>query len=81
MVYQLLALHRELRAQYGYTPTTSATPSSIPATFAEAATLTADEKASMLQMQKTMDTLTSELNQLRASYAQIQQQQQSPTGL
>ena len=31
-------------------------------------------------MQKTVDTLTSELSKLRASSAQAQQQQQSPTG-
>ena len=76
-VGQLIALHRELYIQY-CTPTTSTTSSPIPVAT-DYVMLTADEKASMLQMQKTVDTLTSELNKLRASSAQTQQQQ-SPTG-
>jgi hypothetical protein len=70
---QLVALHRELHAQY--TAVSSPTPSTSSA--ADAAALTPDEKARMLE---TQDSLTAELKKLRAASAASSQQQQSGGG-
>jgi hypothetical protein len=70
---QLVALHRELHAQY--TAASSPTPSTNSA--ADTAAFTPDEKARILE---TQNTLTAELKKLRATAASSQQQQQSGGG-
>jgi hypothetical protein len=76
---QLVALHRELHAQY--TAASSPTPSNNSA--ADAATLTPDEKArildGVLETRNTVQSLTSQLEKLRAA-ASSQQQQHSGGG-
>jgi hypothetical protein len=73
---QLVALHRELHAQY--TAASSPTPSTNSA--ADAATLTPDEKARLMETQNTVRSLTAELQKLRAATATSSQQQQQPGG-
>jgi hypothetical protein len=68
---QLVALHRELHAQY--TAASSPTPSTNSAT--DAATLTPDEKARLLETQNTVQSLTAEVTKLRAATAASSQQQ------
>jgi hypothetical protein len=77
---QLVALHRELHAQY--TAASSPTPSTSSA--AGTATLTPDEKARILdgalETRNTVQSLTAELKKLRATTAASSQQQQSGGG-
>jgi hypothetical protein len=76
---QLVALHRELHAQYtAASSPTSPTPSTSSA--ADTATLTPDEKARILETQNTVQSLTAELKKLRAATAASFQQQQQAGG-
>jgi hypothetical protein len=72
----LLALHRELHAEY--TAASSPTPSTN--SVADAAAFTPDEKARILETQNTVQSLTAELKKLRATAASSQQQQSGGGG-
>jgi hypothetical protein len=72
----LVELHRELHAQY--CAASSPTPSATSAT--DTATLTPDEKARLLEIQNTVQSLTAELQKLRAATAASSQQQQQSWG-
>jgi hypothetical protein len=73
---ELVALHRELHAQY--IAASSPTPSINSTT--DTATLTPDEKARLLETQNTVQSLTTELQKLRAATAASAQQQQQSGG-
>jgi hypothetical protein len=73
---ELVALHRELHAQY--TAASSPTPSVSSTT--DAAAFTPDEKAQLLETQNTVQSLTAELQKLRAATAAASSQQQQLSG-
>jgi hypothetical protein len=73
---QLVAFHKELHAQCTAAP--SPTPSTSSA--ADTATLTPNEKARLLEIQNTLQSLTAELQKLRAATAAPSQQQQQSGG-
>jgi hypothetical protein len=69
---QLIALHRELHAQF--TTASAASPSISPTV--DCVGLTRDEKARMLEIQEAVQSLTAELNKGRAVTASTTQQYQ-----
>jgi hypothetical protein len=73
---QLIALHRELHAQYA--DPSSPTPSTSSATAG--VTLTAEEREAVLKMHSRVDSLTAELSKLRAASAGSSQQPQQSGG-
>jgi hypothetical protein len=75
---QLIALHRELHTQYA---TASATSPNISPTV-DCVGLTRDEKARMLEIQEAVQSLTAELNKVRAvTTSSSQQYQQGGKGV
>jgi hypothetical protein len=73
---QLVAFHKELHAQCTAAP--SPTPSTSSA--ADTTTLTPIEKARLLEIQNTLQSLTAELQKLRAATAAPSKQQQQQSG-
>jgi hypothetical protein len=73
---QLIALHRELHAQY----TGQASPTSSASSATAGVTLTAEERETVLKMHSRVDTLTAELSKLRAASAGSSQQPQQSGG-
>jgi hypothetical protein len=73
---QLIALHRDLHAEYS--EVSSPTPSTSSGTAG--VTLTAEERETVLKMHSRVDSLTAELSKLRAASASFSQQPQQSGG-